>query len=63
MRTMLGGRRFKIIREVKAGDSTVIARRYGEDLQVTGEVFDAFEDAVKQGAHTAINGAQLEEKS
>jgi len=51
MRTMLGGRRYKTIRET-GGEWTndVAAYEDGDDLCVTARVFDAFEDVEKRGA-------------
>ena len=50
-RSMLGGRRYKTIREVETvseADREVGAIDVGEDLVVSKKVFDAFEDAVKR---------------
>ena len=52
---MLGGRRYKIIRELLDGEWTngVAAYEDRDDLVVTPKVFDALEDARADGAHTA----------
>ena len=54
-RTILGGRRFKVIRESRllpartaAYDCTVVhAERHGEDLHVSPALMDAIDDAVE----------------
>jgi len=54
-RTMLGGRRYKIIREMVNEEwvNDVAAYEDGEDLCVTPKVFDALEDAEKRGVRSA----------
>ena len=49
-RTMLGGRNYKVIREVLDDKWTngVVAYVDGEDLCVHPKVFDAFEDAMSR---------------
>jgi hypothetical protein len=53
-RTMLGGRRYKIIRELLDAEwvNGTAAYEDGEDLVVTSKVFDALEDAQRDRERT-----------
>ena len=67
-RTMLGGRRYKVIREdidyAHGCEGDFQAHEAGDDLVVSPRVFDAFEDVARamNVSHTALSKAVAMER-